>query len=77
MEGQTYKYKLNNLYTDDVLELELSEHVELPDLQQIVSDLHPDHPAPEKIIINILPEDRKIAEIFHGSVGEKLVDSDP
>ena len=76
MEGQTYKYRLNNLHTRDVLELELSEHVELSDLQLIVSDLHPDHPAPEKIMIDIQPKDRELAEKVHGLVGEKPVDPD-
>ena len=49
MEGNTYKYMLRDMESGDVMELELSESLSIPDLKQVMSDVHPDHPLPETI----------------------------
>ena len=51
MEGNTYKYMLEDELSGDVMELELSEILSIPDLKQVMSDVHPDHPLPETICL--------------------------
>ena len=49
MEGNSYKYVLADAASGDVMELELAEVLSIPDLKQVISDVHPDHPLPETI----------------------------
>ena len=51
MEGDTYKLMLLDARSGDVMELELSEILSIPDLKQVISDVHPDHPLPETISV--------------------------